>query len=170
MREAMQAFKTIGQFVVLAALAAFAAAFSNWPVYRSTPDDAAVVKLSFTHSADRSAECRRRTPEELAKLPPNMRRPMDCPRERRPIATELSIDGHVVFSAELPPSGLSRDGPSQVYRRFVVPAGEHTIVARLRDTPRASGYDHERAATVTLRPGQSMAIDFRTELGGFVFR
>jgi hypothetical protein len=171
MKPALHGLKPLGQFGVLLAVAAIAATVSDWPVYRSIPEDAAVVKLSFTHSAGRrSAECRRRTPEELARLPPNMRRPMDCPRERRPVATELAIDERVVFSAELPPSGLSRDGPSQVYRRFVVPAGDHTIVARLRDTPRTSGYDHQRAETVTLRPGQSMAIDFRPELGGFVFR
>ena len=162
--------RAIAHFAVLAAVTAFAAAFSDWPAYRSIPHEAAVVKLSFTHSADRSAECRRRTPEELAKLAPNMRRPMDCPRERRPLTTELSIDGQVVFAADLPPSGLSRDGPSQVYRRFVVPAGEHTIVARLRDTPRGSGYDHQRTAMVNLRPGQSLVIDFRADLGGFVFR
>lgn len=162
--------KAIGQFAVLAAVAAFAAAFSDWPVYPSIPADGAVLKLSFTHGATRSTECRRRTVEELAKLPPNMRRPMDCPRERRAIATELSIDGRIVFSAELPPTGLSRDGPSQIYRRFVVPAGEHTIVARLRDTQRLSGYDHHGTATVRLRPGQSLAVDFRPELGGFVFR
>jgi hypothetical protein len=162
--------KAVGQFAVLAAVAAFAASFSVWPAYRSIPDNAAVVKLSFTHSANRSGECRRRTPEELAKLAPNMRRPMDCPRERRSVATELSIDGKVVFSAELPPAGLSRDGPSQVYRRFLVPAGEHAIVVRLRDTPRASGYDYETTQTMNLRPRQSIAIDFRPELGGFVFR
>jgi hypothetical protein len=158
------------QVALLAGVTAAAAALSNWPVYRQIPDEAAVVKLSFVHGADRSAECRRRTPEELARLAPNMRRLMDCPRGRPSVATELAIDGRTLFSASLPPSGLSDDGPSRVYQRFVVPAGEHTIVARLRDTPRPDGFDHERTATVTLRPGQSLAIDFRPELGGFVFR
>jgi hypothetical protein len=170
MRQPTQAVRAVAQFLVLAGLTAFAAAFSDWPAYRSIPDGAAVVRLSFTHSADRSTECRRRTPEELARLPPNMRRPMDCPRERRSLATELSIDGQVVFAADLPPTGLSRDGPSHVHRHFVVPAGEHTITARLRDSPRVSGYDHERTEKVMLRPGQSLAIDFRPELGGFVLR
>ena len=164
------AFKIGGQFAILAGVTGVAALLSDWPAYQSIPRDAAVVKLSFTHAPDRSAECRRRTPEELAKLPPNMRRPLDCPRERRPVATELSIDGRIVFSAELRPTGLSRDGPSQVYRRFTVPAGEHTITARLRDTPRPAGYDYERTASVALRAGQSLAIDFRPDLGGFVFR
>jgi hypothetical protein len=160
----------VGRFLVLAALTAFAAAFSDWPAYQQIPQDAAVVKLSFTHGADRSAHCRRRTADELAKLPPNMRRPTECPRARPALDVELSIDGHAIYAASLPPSGLSRDGPSQVYKRFTVPAGEHVVVARLRDTPRQDGFDHERTATVTLQPGQSLAIDFRPELGGFVFR
>lgn len=159
-----------GLFVVLTAVAAFAAAFSNAPPYRQIPPDTGVIKLSFSHSADRSRDCRRLSPEELAKLPPNMRRPLDCPRGRRGIFAELAIDGTTVFSAEVPPSGFAKDGPSQLYRRFQVPAGSHTISARLRDTPRTSGFDHERIETVTVAPGQSLALDFRPEHGGFVWR
>lgn len=54
----------------------------------------------------------------------------------------------MVFSEELPPSGFVKDGPSQVYRRFTVAAGSHTIAARLRDTPQTSGFDHERIEAV----------------------
>lgn len=159
-----------GRFAVLVAVAALTAALADRPAYRQIPENTAVVKLSFSHGADRSAECRRRTPEELAKLPPNMRRPMDCPRGRRPVDVELTMDGRTLYAASLPPSGLSGDGPSRVYKRFVAPAGEHVIVARLRDTPRREGFDHERTAKLTLEPGQSLGIDFRPELGGFVFR
>jgi hypothetical protein len=170
MSGVVQYVRWAGQFLATAALASVAAAFANWPAYRQVPPDAAVVKLSFTHGADRSSECRRRTPEELAKLPPNMRRPLECPRERRAVVTELAVDDRTIFAASLPPGGLWRDGPSRVYKRFTLPAGDHIIVARLRDTPRLSGFDYEHTAKVTLRPGQSLAIDFRPELGGFVFR
>lgn len=54
--------------------------FSTSPAYRHLPPDQALVKLSFTHAAQRKGECRTRTPEELAKLPPNMRIAQDCPR------------------------------------------------------------------------------------------
>lgn len=160
--------RLIGLFVVLAAVTTFAAAFSDAPAYRQIPADTGVIKFSFSHSAAR--ECRRRTPEELAKLPPNMRRPLDCPRGRRGIFAELKIDDVVVFSEELPPSGFAKDGPSQVYRRFTVPAGTRTVAARLRDTPRETGFDHERVETVTVKPGQSLALDFRPEHGGFIWR
>jgi len=162
--------RLIGLFAVLAAVTTFAAAFSNAPAYRQIPADTGVIKFSFSHSADRGRECRRRTPEELAKLPPNMRRPLDCPRSRRGIFAELAIDDAVVFSQELPPSGFAKDGPSQIYRRFTVAAGPHTIAARLRDTSRTSGFDRELIETVSVRPGQSLALDFRPEHGGFIWR
>ena len=168
MSAPVSAPRLIGLFAVLAAGVAFAAAFSDAPAYRQIPADTGVIKFSFSHSASR--ECRRRTPEELAKLPPNMRRPLDCPRGRRGLFAELKIDNVVVLSEELPPSGFAKDGPSQIYRRFVVPAGTRTVAARLRDTPRESGFDHERVETVTIKPGQSLALDFRPEHGGFIWR
>lgn len=160
----------LGQLAILGAVFALVAAFSNGPAYRQIADEMGVIKFSFSHQADRSKECRRRTADELAKLPPNMRRPMDCPRERQGIFAELAIDGTIVFSKELSPTGFAKDGPSQVYRRFVVLAGPHTITARLRDTPRVTGFDHERTTTVEVAPGQSLALDFRPEHGGFIWR
>ncbi len=156
--------------VLLTGLFAGAAWLSVTPEYRQIPPDTAVVKLSFSHGSDRAAARRKRAPEELAKLPPNLRTPMECPRTRNPVYTELYIDAQPVFSASLPPSGLSSDGPSRVYRRFVVPAGRHVLMARLRDTPRADGFDHSIERTVDLVAGQSLAIDFRPELGGYIVR
>ncbi len=156
--------------VLTTGLFAGAAWLSAAPDYRQISADAAVVKLSFSHGSDRSAACRKRPPEELAKLPPNLRTPLECPRTRNPVFTELYIDTKLVYSASLPPSGLSSDGPSRVYQRFTVPAGRHSLLARLRDTPRADGFDHSIERTVDLAPGQSLAIDFRPELGGFIIR
>ncbi|MFV0281931.1 MAG: hypothetical protein ACK5JM_14385 [Rhodoblastus sp.] len=146
------------------------ARLATFPEYRQIPADSAVVKLSFSHGSDRSANCRRRTPEELAKLPLSKRVPMDCPRGRLPVYTELYIDEKPVFSESLPPGGLWSDGPSKVYRRFVVPAGRHKLEARLRDTARKTGFDHAIERVVDLAAGQSLSIDFRPEFGGFIMR
>ena len=51
-----------------------------------------------------------------------------------------------------------------------MPAGRHELIARLRDSDRRDGFDYERTAMVELAPAQSVAIDFRPEMGGFVFR
>lgn len=166
----MTYLRIVGQFIVILALFVTVAAFSDWPVYRQTPRESAIVMLTFVHGADRKAECRRLTSEEIQKLPPNMRRVQECPRGRRPVYVELDLAGKTVFQASLPPTGIAGDGPSKVYERFVVPAGSYDIAVRMRDTPRTAGFDHERRATVTLAADQLFVIDFRTESGEFVFR
>lgn len=165
----MKYLRVAGQFVVIAALFAAVAALSDWPVYRQIPRGAAIVTLTFVHAADRKAECRRLTPEEIRKLPPNMRRVQECPRGRRPIYIELDLDGRNVFKASLPPTGIAGDGPSKVYERFIVPAGNHDVAVRMRDTVRTEGFDHERQGTVTLVVDQMFVIDFRPENGEFIF-
>lgn len=166
----MSYLRIAGQFIVILALFVAVAAFSDWPVYRHTPRGSAVVVLTFVHGAERKSECRRLTTEEIQKLPPNMRRVQECPRGRRPVYVELDLAGKTIFQASLPPTGIAGDGPSKVYERFVVPAGSYDIAARMRDTPRTDGFDHERRATVTLTADQLFVIDFRTESGEFLFR
>jgi hypothetical protein len=166
----MMAARLIGQFIVIAALFAGVAALSDWPPYSQIAKDSGVVMLTFVHGADRKGECRRLTPEEIAKLPPNMRRVQDCPRGRRPIYVELDVDGDGVFRASLPPTGVAGDGPSRVYQRFVLPAGRHELAVRMRDTARSEGFDHERRDDLELAPDQMLVIDYRPESGSFIFR
>lgn len=153
--------------LLTAAVISGVAALSAWPAYRTVPEGVAVVKLSFTHGGERN--CRQLTDAELAELPANMRRREVCDRRRPPVHVELEIDGEPAFAAALPPTGLSGDGPSRVYERFELPAGRHEIALRLRDTAATEGFTHTARRTVTLAPGQSLAIDFEPEAGGFVF-
>jgi hypothetical protein len=165
-----KALRICGQFAVIAALFAAVSAFADWPVYRQTPRGSAVVTLTFVHAADRRAECRRLTTEEIARLPPNMRRVQDCPRARRPLYVELDVGNQVAYRASLAPTGIAGDGPSRVYERFVLPAGQYDVDARMRDTARTEGFDYERRERVALAPDQMFVIDFRPEPPGFVFK
>ena len=79
------------------------------------------------------------------------------------------VDGDILYRDELPPSGLASDGASTAYRKFTVPAGTYRLVARLRDSRREDGFDYEKAAGIVLTPQQNFVIDFRPELGGFLF-
>ncbi len=158
------------QFVIIAALFAGVAAFSDWPVYRQLAEGQAAITLSFVHGADRQAECRKLSPAEIAKLPPNMRRTQECPRGRRSLYVELDLDGRTVLSESLPPTGIAGDGPSKVYKRFTVPAGEHEVAVRLRDSGRQEGFDVERKARVALAAEQMLVIDFQSHNREFVFR
>jgi hypothetical protein len=165
-----KALRICGQFIVIVALFANVAAFADWPIYRQTPRGSAIVILTFVHGADRRAECRRLTPEEITKLPPNMRRLQDCPRGRRPIYVELDVGSKVAYRASLAPTGIAGDGPSRVYQRFVLPAGQYDVAVRMRDTARHEGFDYEREEKITLEPDQMFVIDFRSEPAGFLFR
>jgi hypothetical protein len=159
----------IGQFIAYALFALVVGYFATQPAYTHLDPDKALIKLSFSHAGAHREECRQLTQEELNRLPPNMRRPMDCPRERRPLLVELELDGEILYRDELPPSGLAGDGASTAYRKFPLAAGSHQLVARLRDSRREEGFDYVKSAEVTLAPQQNFVIDFRPEFGGFLF-
>lgn len=152
--------------------AAFAAAigyFSQAPSLRLLPEGEALVRLSLIHAAQLRSPCRERTPEELAKLPPNMRATSECPRERSLLRVEVEMDGTVIHSVTAAPSGLSRDGAATVYRKTTVPAGRHVFRARLADGPDGT-FGHQVERTLDLVAGQALLIDYVPAQGGFVFR
>jgi hypothetical protein len=139
-------------------------------VYRHLSEDEALLKLSFSHPGQLRGDCRRRMPEELQRLAPNMRQEMDCPRERSPVTVELHLDGTMLVRKEVRPAGVSRDGPSTYYARFAVPAGEHRLAVRIDDSARVPGFNHERDEAVRLDPGRILVVDFDPARGGILFR
>jgi hypothetical protein len=159
----------LAQALLYAAFVAAIGYFSTSPPYVHLPPGQALIKLSFSHAAARKEPCHERTPEELAKLAPNMRAPTVCPRERVPVTVEVALDGEPLFRVVAPPSGFARDGAATVYRRVAVPAGTHRIAARLSDVPDGT-FDHRGETTVALPPGHVLVIDFDAATGGFVFR
>ena len=159
-----------GQLLFFAVAALLTGYFASRPAYQQFGSGDALIKLSFAHGAERKEECRRLTSEEIAALPPNERRPNTCSRERVALRVQFAVDGEIVHDAELQPSGLSRDGPARTYRKFTVPAGRHNLMLRLRDNRGLSGFDYETVRDVELLPLQSLAIDFKADRGGFLFR
>lgn len=160
----------VGQAGLFMILAAGVGLLSSRPTVAYFPADSAQIKLSFAHGSQRVAECRRLTVEEIARLPPRERRPNTCARERLPIRVQLLLDERPIYDAVLQPTGLASDGPARVYQKFRVPPGRHEITARLRDSDRREGFDHEQRVTVDLAPLQNLAIDFRSDHGAFSFR
>jgi hypothetical protein len=160
----------IGQALLYGLFALIIGYFSRSPPYRHLPADQALIKLSFSHEGKRVSACRQRTAEELAKLAPNMRAPMDCPRERSPVTVEIDLDGTQVYRHVAQPSGLSKDGASTVYHRFPVRAGQHRLAIRLNDDTRAPGFNYRREEMVTLKPGKVLVIDFNQQAGGITLQ
>ena len=150
----------IGQGLLYAALAAVIVIFSRWPVYHNLDADVALIKVSISHQGQLLGDCVELSPAELAKLPPNMRAPKSCPRERSPLTVEVDIDGKLAYHQTAQPSGLSRDGAAVVYRRLEVPAGTHHIDVRMKDDARSKGFDYTRSEDVTLAPAEILVVDF----------
>jgi len=159
-----------GQALLYALFALAIGVFSRWPTYQHLGPDQALIKLSFTHTGKPVGDCRPLSADELAKLPPNMRAPMKCPRERSPVTVEVDIGGVPVLKRVAAPSGLSRDGASAMYHRLQVAAGEQRIAVRLNDDARQAGFTHQREEVVTLAPAQILVIDFDAEQGGITLR
>jgi len=185
------------QAVLYGAFAATLGYLSTSPAFEPLPPGHALIRLSLNHAGQRKVACRTRTPEELAKLAPNMRAAQDCPRERSPLLVELEIDGQVVLRREAQPedcsrerapvrvkvdldgrsvadivaqpAGLSRDGASVAYKRIPVTAGTHRLRVAFADDAAAT-FDRVREEEVRLEPGRVLVIDFEPGKGAIILR
>jgi hypothetical protein len=164
-----RALRIAAQLALYAPLVALIGYFSSAPRFATLGPEEALVRLSFIHAAQRKAPCRERSPGELARLAPNMRAALDCPRERAALLVELEVDGAIALRRTVPPAGVQRDGNATVYHRLPLPAGRHRFVARLRDRP-GEDFNYVGEATLDLAPGAALLIDFSKDRGGFLFR
>ena len=161
--------RLVSQAALYAAFAAFIGYFSTSPAFEPIAPGHALLRISLNHAGQRKSACHVRTPEELAKLPPNMRAAEDCPRERAPVRVRVELDGRPIADIVAIPAGLSRDGASVAYRRLAVPAGEHRLRVALADDA-AGTFDRIREETVTLAAGRVLVVDFAPAKGGILFR
>jgi hypothetical protein len=164
------AVKYVLQAVAYAAFAVVIGWFSTYPRYQHLQPDEALLRLSFKHPGKPVGDCRERTPEELAKLPPQLRNKVECPRERSPVRAVVELDGKPLYDETFPAAGLRRDGAASGYRRLAIPAGQHSLKVAFNDDVRAKGFTYEHAATVELKPGQVVLIDLVADKGGVVIR
>lgn len=160
----------LGQIVLFTLFALGLGYFSNSPSYTYHDPAMALLMVSFSHGSERKEDCRKFTQEELNKLAPNMRRPMDCPRERVPVYVEVIMNGKNILSKSYNPTGLAKDGSVSVYERITVAPGEYQLVAKLRDSNREEGFDYESDVSINISPKELFVIDFRKEHGGFYFQ
>lgn len=160
----------LGQLLLYGLFALVIGVFSQWPSYHPIGADEALIKVSVARLGKPVGECRRLSDAELAELPPNMRDPVRCPRERSPLSMEVHVNGAQALKRVAEPGGLSRDGAAAIYERLVVPAGEQRIRVRFNDDVRPGARTYEHESSVTLEPGQVLVIDFDAEKGGVVLQ
>jgi ferredoxin/coenzyme F420-reducing hydrogenase delta subunit len=144
--------------------------FSVWPRYELIEQGQAMVSLSFSHAGQRIRECRKLSQEELNKLPPNMRKADDCPRERLPVFIAFSSDGNTLYEASRSPTGLWNDGESNVYHRMVIPAGRQKLFIGMNDSGREQGFDYTLEQEINFVPGQHVVVEFDDVAQSFIFK
>ncbi len=144
--------------------------FSAAPTYTHLAPDQAVITVAFAHAGARLEECHTLSQAELAKLPPNMRAPEDCPRERSPVTVELFLDGRPVISKTLPPPGLYGDLGIDVYLSAKVPAGNHDLSVHMNDNVNVEGPTYTEEKKVTLEPAQLLFVNFNSDSGQFLIQ
>ena len=165
-----RSLRMVSQVILYAAFAIAVGWLSVMPAYDYASQDVSSIKLSLSHATERIVPCVRLTPEQIAKLAPNMRRVEQCERARLPLHVEIDIDGETVVAVQAQASGLWNDGPASVYERFDVAPGPHTITARLRDSARDDGWDYTHSEDVVLEPGRYFTVTFDAATGGFHYR
>lgn len=143
--------------------------FATSPSVRVIDDDESMVTVAFSHSGETLEECRRLSQEELLKLPPNMRKLDDCPRERSPIILEASLDGESIYSKTMLPPGIFKDGGVNIFFSNRVPAGKHSFKIKMDDSVRKQGFNHVFEQDINLAPAQILLVEYEP-LTGFVIK
>ncbi|MDH5766004.1 MAG: hypothetical protein OEZ38_08310 [Gammaproteobacteria bacterium] len=141
--------------------------FSLSPTYHQLEENQAMITLTMSHVGKHVRECKKISQQELMKLPPNMRKPMDCPRERSPIIIELLLDDVVIFSKTLPPLGLYKDQGIDIYQNVRVPAGKHHFTIRMNDDVKVEGSVYKHQQDLVLLPEQHLFVEFKSDICGF---
>ncbi len=144
--------------------------FSSAPAFTQLEPDQAVITVAFSHAGKRLEDCHQLSQEELARLPPNMRAPMDCPRERSPVAVKLFLDGNLFLEEVAYAPGLYHDLGVDIYRSAKVPVGMHRLDVQMDDNARLEGPSYTHRETVTLQPAQLLVVDFNPETGSFIIQ
>jgi hypothetical protein len=162
--------KVLAEILMYATFMVIVGALSVWPPYQLVEEDRAIISLVFSHAGERIAECRILSQDELNKLPPNMRKPSDCPRERHPVRVELRTGTNTLYADTLLPSGIWADGKASVYQRVEVSAGEHEIFVGMNDSGGSESFDSSNAVTLNLWPGRNLVIQFDEQAEQFLIR
>jgi len=159
--------------VVAVSLTLFAiavGAFSVWPRHHVIDEGMAMISLSFSHAGQRIRECRQLTQEELNKLPPNMRKRDDCPRERLPVRVEFRSGDKTLYEAIRRPTGLWKDGSANVYQRLQVPSGARRLFVGMNESGLTGEFDYSLESEVHLKVGDHLVVEFDETQKTFIFK
>lgn len=134
--------------------------FSTAPPYRQLDDNEAILTIAFSHAGEIKEPCRKLSNEELMALPPNMRAPMECARERSPVIIEALLDEVPIYNQVAEAPGLFKDSGVDIYHLTRVPVGKHHLKIRMDDSVLKEGFNHTLEQDVEIAPAQILLVDF----------
>jgi len=141
--------------------------FSIYPPSRQLTENQAMITFTMSHVGKHVTECKKTSYEDLMKLPPNMRKPMDCPRERSPVIMELQLDDEVIYSYTAQPVGLYKDQGIDVYEDIKVSSGKHHLKVWINDDVKVEGPIYKYEQDIDIQPEQHLVIQFESKINGF---
>jgi hypothetical protein len=86
-----------------------------------------LLRLAWRYRSALVNECRRLTPDELARMPVHMRQATDCERRLRPYVLTLELDGVVVMRDTARARGARADRPLAVFLERPLAAGRAAL-------------------------------------------
>ena len=162
--------KLVAEISMYVAFAVVVGVLSVWPSYELLDEDHAIVSVVISHAGQRVGECRVLSQDDLNKLPPNMRKPADCPRERHPVRVEFRSGDRLLYGETLPPSGIWADGKASIYQRIALRSGVHELFVGINDSGGEVDFDYTKSATLNLAPGRNLMIRFDDQTQQFLIR
>jgi len=143
--------------------------FSTSPPIHLIDKGESILTIAFAHAGKIRKPCRKLTQAELMKLPPNMRKPEDCPRERSPIIIEAMLDGKIIYNQTMQPPGIFHDGSVDIYFSKKIPAGKHRFEVRMDDSVRKPGFNYVFEQNINIKPAHILLVEF-DPLKGFIIK
>ena len=157
--------------IATAAGLALLAAASQVPYAHDTAQ-AAELRLAWRARSAHVDACRRRTADELARLPIHMRQELVCERRVAPYRLVLTLDDSTVVDHLVEAAGARADRPLYVFQKLALAPGTHGLrVAFHRQggapTDTTAGDDRRSAppqldldTTVTLTAGRAALVTY----------
>lgn len=129
MNQRLGRTQIIGQVIFYAIIMAVLGYFSSSPEITLQNNNDTSLKLIIRHSGRIEGKCEPLSKLEQDKLPTNMQRLVNCPRQKSPLKVIISVDDEMIYNATIKPSGIHDDGVLADYSVFTLKAGTRHIVA-----------------------------------------
>ena len=123
----MTAFGRRATATIVAGVLLWAMAWLSEVPYAAGGGESAELRLSWRLRNEPGRACRRRTPEELARLPVHMREEEVCERRVAPYRLRVTLDGNVVVERLVEAAGARADRPLFVSDQLEVEPGTHRV-------------------------------------------